>query len=432
MDRNRALPYLVGGFLGASLGLGVLLYTSIHSGGAAGVSPDVGGDPTVGVETGPGASYSEAAVDSIAMGQSSAIVRATRRASPAVVSITVIYHEFVRVVSNPLEAFFPQHTVGRAGVRRQPYQILGSGVIIDSKGYIVTNNHVLGEAKESRIFITLGDGRQYEAKLVGRAPHYDLALLQFSETVPEMPVAILGDSDHLEPGEWAIAIGAPYRYLLDDPALTVTVGVISALHRDLEPQKQDVPNYLDMIQTDAAITRGNSGGALVNRKGKVIGINSFIISGPGGGNLGAGFAVPINRVRWVMDEIIRYGGLRPRFSGFDGAILDKRLRYMLNLESSMTGLYVGRVWPHSPAQRAGLKAGDVIRVIEGQSIRRKLDFTRMVFEARVGSQLHLQVQRGDEIFGTVLTLSAGPEDEAAVPEPAVPEAAAPKPAVPEK
>ncbi|HKI84068.1 MAG TPA: trypsin-like peptidase domain-containing protein, partial [Candidatus Krumholzibacteria bacterium] len=291
---------------------------------------------------------------------------------------------------------------------KQPYEILGSGVIIDKRGYIITNNHVLGESKDSHIFITLSDGRQFQAELVGRSTHYDVALLRFSEKVPDMPVATLGDSDDLVPGEWAIAIGSPYRYLLDDPALTVTVGVISALHRDLKQAQDEGPAYLDMIQTDAAINQGNSGGALVNAKGEVIGINTFIISGSDGGNFGAGFALPIKRVKWVMDEIVQYGGLRPRVTGFLGAVLDKRWRYLLKLDDDMTGIYVGRVYPDSPASEAGLKVGDVIRAINGQVILRKQDFTRLIYEAQVGTKLHLKVQHGDEMWDTVLTISSHP------------------------
>jgi len=325
-----------------------------------------------------------------------------------VVGITVIYDRFSRVPANPLQQFFSGRGFRQGGVIRQPYQKLGSGVIIDPRGYIVTNNHVLGDSKDARIFLTLGDGRQYRAEVVGRAPSFDLALLRFSEAVEDLPVAVLGDSDRLEPGQWAIAIGAPYRYLLDDPALTITVGVISALHRDLEPGQGSAVNYLDMIQTDAAITQGNSGGALVNSRGEVIGINTFIIRSRGGGNLGAGFAVPINRVRWVMDEILQYGELRPRFAGFHGAVLDRRLRYLLQLDDSMTGLFVGEVWAGSPAEKAGLEPGDVIRAIDGRPILRKIDFNRTILEARVGSRLHLSVQRGDEIFDTDLTLAERP------------------------
>jgi S1-C subfamily serine protease len=338
-------------------------------------------------------------------GRRDAIVLATRKASPAVVSITVIYHQFVRVATNPLESFFSQG-YGRTTIKKQPYEILGSGVIIDKRGYIITNNHVLGESKDSHIFITLSDGRQFQAELVGRSTHYDVALLRFSEDVPDMPVATLGDSDDLVPGEWAIAIGSPYRYLLDDPALTVTVGVISALHRDLKQAQDEGPAYLDMIQTDAAINQGNSGGALVNAKGEVIGINTFIISGSDGGNFGAGFALPIKRVKWVMDEIVQYGGLRPRVTGFRGVVLDKRWRYMLKLDDDMTGIYVGLVYPDSPASDAGLQVGDIVRAINGQLILRKQDFTRLIYEAQVGTKLHLKVQRGDEIRDTVLTISS--------------------------
>ncbi len=416
MSQKRIFPYLVGGLAGASLGLVVILAALIYGVGpfshpATKESSTNQENPT---QLGVSAPTTLSRVEepelterSIDDERQDAIVTATRIASPAVVSITVIYHQFVRVPTDPLESFFPQG-FGRTTIKKQPYEILGSGVIIDKRGYIITNNHVLGESKDSRIFITLSDGRQYQAELVGRSTHYDVALLRFSETVPDMPVATLGDSDELVPGEWAIAIGAPYRYLLDDPALTVTVGVISALHRDLKQTQDEGPTYLDMIQTDAAINQGNSGGALVNRRGEVIGINTFIISGSDGGNFGAGFAMPIKRVKWVMNEIVQYGGLRPRVIGFDGVVLDKRLRYMLKLDSDMTGIYVVRVYPDSPATEAGLQVADIVRAINGQIILRKQDFTRLIYEAQVGTKLALKVQRGDQFLDTVLTISSNP------------------------
>jgi len=415
MSQKRIVPYLIGGLAGASLGLAVLIAALVGGGlpfvhhDAQKPTPQQTTPTSLGV-TAPQQFQGEqsASLDSVRSideGRRDAIVEATRRASPAVVSITVIYHQFVRVAADPLESFFSQG-YGRTTVKKQPYEILGSGVIIDKRGYIITNNHVLGESKDSHIFITLSDGRQFQAELVGRSTHYDVALLRFSETVPNMPVATLGDSDDLVPGEWAIAIGSPYRYLLDDPALTVTVGVISALHRDLKQAQDEGPAYLDMIQTDAAINQGNSGGALVNAKGEVIGINTFIISDSDGGNFGAGFALPIKRVKWVMDEIVQYGGLRPRVTGFRGVVLDKRWRYLLKLDDDMTGIYVGRVYPDSPASEAGLQVGDIIRAIDGQLILRKQDFTRLIYEAQVGTKLHLNVQRGDEMRNTVLTISS--------------------------
>ncbi len=415
MSRSRILPYLVGGLLGATVGLTALLIVVLRGGIAAPTVVEGSTDPSpqahrVGA-VGPGAGWtsSPAMEDSISKGRSNAIVIATRRASPAVVGVTVIYDTWSRVPPRTPGEFLSQQMYGWRKVRRKRFERLGSGVIVDARGLIVTNNHVLGDERSFRIFITLGDGRQYQAEVVGRAPSYDLALLRFSEPVEDIPVAVLGNSDELEPGEWAIAIGAPYRDLLDDPGLTVTVGVISALHRDIEPGQDTSPYYLDMIQTDASITRGNSGGALVNRDGEVIGINSFMISNPEGVNLGAGFAVPINRVRWVLDEIVQYGRVRPNFSGIYGSVLNKQQRYKWGLGDDVTGFFVERVWRNSPADEAGIMPGDVIRTIEGQPIRRKFDVTRMLFATRVGSQIKLQVQRGDKIFDTTLTLSEGPK-----------------------
>jgi serine protease Do len=411
MSRQRALPYLLGVSLGASLALVLLIFLLVRGADpltwfSSRSHPSEEFPGQIGNEAG-AARWGDvsALMDSISIGRNDAIVEATRLASPAVVSITVIYHEFVRVASNPMQSLLPDGRLGRGGVRRQPFEILGSGVIIDPRGYIVTNDHVLAQNNSDNIiFITLADGRQYEAEEVGRARSHDLALLRFTEEVPNMPIAYLGDSDLVEPGEWAIAIGAPYRELLDDPSLTVTVGVISALHRDLKQFSQGDRNYFGMLQTDAAIHQGNSGGALVNARGEVIGINAFIISGSDGGSFGASFAVPINRVRWVVNEILEFGGLRPRFHGFDGFILDKHWRLVLELDESVYGLYLTRIVPDSPALEAGLQAGDIIQAIGGQPLLRGRDFYRVMYESPLGSQLSLRVQRGDEVFDTELTL----------------------------
>lgn len=299
-------------------------------------------------------------------------------------------------------------------MRRLPFEILGSGVIVDERGYIVTNDHVLVSPKNSdnRIFVTLADGRQYEAEEVGRSGSRDLALLRFTEQVPNMPVAILGDSDLLQPGEWAIAIGAPYRELLDDPSLTVTVGVISALHRDLKQfrENQSERNYLGMIQTDAAIHQGNSGGALVNAKGEVIGINAFIISGSNGGSFGASFAVPINRVRWVLNEILEYGEMRPRYHGFDGLVIDAYAKRMLELPQELYGVLVTRVDPDSPAANAGLQEGDIVQAIGEQLLLSKRDYQRVLYDLPLGSRLALRVAREGEMLELELILEEGGDE----------------------
>lgn len=413
MSRQRALPYVFGAMIGACAALVLLIlmlirggdlpsWTPFDSDGAVDLYPALGSSTPVGT-----GSAAEAFQDSISAGRSNALVTATRLASPAVVSITVIYHQFVRVAANPLDALKP----GRGGVRRLPFEILGSGVIVDPRGYIVTNDHVLGshQDSESRIFVTLADGRQYEAEDVGRARSHDLALLRFTEPVPDMPVASLGDSDMLQPGEWAIAIGAPYRELLDDPSLTVTVGVISALHRDLKEfnQTQGDRNYLGMIQTDAAIHQGNSGGALVNARGEVIGINAFIIAGSDGGAFGASFAVPINRVRWVLNEILEFGEMRPRYHGFDGIVIDGYARRVLEMSPDIHGVLVTRVDPGSPAAVAGLREGDIIHAIGGQSLLRKRDYYRVLYESPLGSRLVLVVARDGEVHELELTLAEG-------------------------
>ncbi len=192
------------------------------------------------------------------------------------------------------------------------YSNLGSGVIIDDDGYILTNAHVVQGAE--LIEVTVSDGRVLEGRIVGTATDYDLALVKIDGG--KFPTAAMGDSDDLLVGEWAIAIGSPFGQLLADTQPTVTVGVISAVHRDVK--RTDTRVIFDMIQTDAAINPGNSGGPLVDSRGNVIGINSSIISPNGGGSVGMGFAVPINRGKWVLEEIREHGRVRRRVGGCHG------------------------------------------------------------------------------------------------------------------
>ncbi|MEO0079373.1 MAG: trypsin-like peptidase domain-containing protein [candidate division WOR-3 bacterium] len=243
--------------------------------------------------------------EAITQSRTNAIVLAARRVSPAVVSVTVTQ---TRVVTfDPFAGFgfefddffrdfFPRHTY------RQEVKSMGSGVIVDKRGYIITNAHVVYNA--SRITVTLPDNRKFPAELIALDTELDLALLKISGK--NLPVAPLGNSDDLMIGEWAIAIGNPFGFLIEDAQPTVTVGVISALHRDIRAYRSSGV-YTDMIQTDAAINPGNSGGPLCNALGEVIGINTFIFSHAGGSE-GVGFARPIGAVKRFMNDVLARAG----------------------------------------------------------------------------------------------------------------------------
>ncbi|NPV14801.1 trypsin-like serine protease [candidate division WOR-3 bacterium] len=328
-----------------------------------------------------------------------AIVVAARNVSPAVVSVVVTQ---TRVVSyEPFDIFgfddffrdfFPRHTF------RQEIKSMGSGVIVDQKGYIVTNAHVVTNA--TRIKVTLPDNRSFDAELVALDPDRDLALLKIPGE--NLPVATLGNSDELMTGEWAIAIGNPFGFLIEDAQPTVTVGVISALHRDIKSGRGDAV-YTDMIQTDAAINPGNSGGPLVNALGEVIGINTFIFSHAGGSE-GVGFARPINEVKRFINEALGQASADyEKFSTKIGAVvadINPALRTRFGI-AHKKGVVVVEVKGNSIAEKIGLMPGDVIllsngKVVDGartfkERLERRLNFIDLVID-RKGEQLRVLYQ----------------------------------------
>ncbi|TMQ68627.1 MAG: trypsin-like serine protease [Candidatus Eisenbacteria bacterium] len=351
---------------------------------------------------GPPVRAAEAASD-ISASRRTAIVSAAERASPAVVSVSVVATRVVR--ADPFQGLFHDDFFQRFAppleyLERIPG--LGSGVIVDAAGMVLTNEHVIRDANE--IKVTLSDGRQLPAKVLGSSSLYDLAVLKVD--APRLPVAPLGDSDRLEVGEWAIAIGNPFGYLLNDTQPTVTAGVISATRRDIKRSGSDTGVYKNMIQTDAAINPGNSGGPLVNADGEVIGINTFIFT-QGGGSIGLGFAIPINLARRVLDEIRTYGHVRVAWPGMSVRPVTEYLAQRLGFRD-LGGLLVTRVEPSGPAERAGVRPGDRIRTVNGQEIRSMEDAERGIYGARVGDKLHLGIERGDQRTERTLTLVEAP------------------------
>lgn len=331
-----------------------------------------------------------------------AIVLAAESVSPAVVTVSVRSYRVVRASpfggSNELfSQFFRDFLPYREYI--QPYANMGSGVIINPEGYILSNSHVVTGAEE--IEIVLGDGREYKGELIGTDPSYDLSLLRIDGE--NLPWASLGDSDDLIIGEWAIAIGNPFGYLLNNTQPSVTAGVISAMHRDVRPSEGQSGIYKDMIQTDAAINPGNSGGPLVNGKGEVIGVNTFIFT-KSGGSLGIGFAIPINAAKRIMEELIRYGEVRQVWVGVRVQKVTERAARMLGLHS-LDGVLINYVDEGSPAEMAGIEVGDVILSVNGEHAAGIEEARRSLFGVQVGDVLDLVVVRdGEELrFSLVMT-----------------------------
>jgi serine protease Do len=270
-----------------------------------------------------------------------AITEAVARVAPAVVTVQTEVIE--RVPADVYEQFFG----GRSGQRAAAG--LGSGFIIRNDGAIVTNAHVVAGA--TRISVALRDGKTYPARLVGIDSTNDLAVIKID--AKNLAVAPLGSSSDLMIGEWAIAIGNPYGFILANTEPSVTAGVVSGVGRNLAGAVEGGGVYVDMIQTDASINPGNSGGPLVNAAGEVIGVNSSIFS-PNGSSIGIGFAIPINRARRVAEDLLAHGVVRRPWVGFQPAL--PRSQGV----ATSAGVVVGSVVPGSPAARAGIRPGDVV------------------------------------------------------------------------
>ncbi len=272
---------------------------------------------------------------------------------------------------------------------------IGSGVIVDARGgYVLTNHHVVKDADE--ILVTLKDRRALKAELIGSDPQTDIAVLRVE--APDLKALPLGDSDQLEVGDYVVAIGNPFGL-----GQTVTLGIVSALGRS----GLRLEAYEDFIQTDAPINPGNSGGALVDLHGQLIGINTAIVA-PTGGNVGIGFAIPINMARLAMEQIIEYGEVRRGRLGIVIQDITPDLAKGLRLES-LDGALISQVVPGSPAAGAGLEPGDVIRSIDGKEVRGVADLRNEVGLRRIGEEVELQIlRRGKK---RKATLAIGPADD---------------------
>lgn len=273
--------------------------------------------------------------------------------------------------------------------------VSGSGFFISDKGYVLTNNHVVEGT--SQVYVVLADGTQQDAAVVGADPYSDIAVLKTSSAVPA--VALLGNSDLLQPGESVIAIGSP----LGDFKNTVTVGVVSATGRSIDTgQGYQIE---DLIQTDAAINHGNSGGPLVDLAGEVIGINTMIVRNTGSGDVaeGLGFAIPINTARAVAEQIIQKGYFARPYIGIRFQPINPDIASRYNL-AAQWGVYVTQVVSGSPADKAGLKEGDIIIKLDDTALDETHSYINTLFTYKAGDPVNLSVMRDGKLIQVPITL----------------------------
>jgi serine protease Do len=270
----------------------------------------------------------------------------------------------------------------------QTGQGVGSGVIYSSDGYIITNNHVAGSAKE--LVVTLNDGTEYPARLIGTDENTDIAVIKIDATglIP----AEFTPTDNIKVGEMAIAVGSPFGL-----QQSVTVGVVSAIGRDVTVSSDSLP-MVDLIQTDAAINPGNSGGALVNSDGQVLGINSMIYS-TSGSNAGIGFAIPGDTALNIAKQLIENGVAKTPFIGIE----------MGENTTDIKGVYIQSVTPGYPAEKAGIKAGDIITSFAGTAVESPLDLFSQIITQNVGDQVTVKVNRNGESIELTLIIGEKPQ-----------------------
>ncbi len=345
-----------------------------------------------------------ASAQDITSSRRNAITRAVNVCSPAIVGINVVevreyqYHD--PFASDP---FFAQF-FGRSQPQtyRQQIQGLGSGFLISADGYILTNDHVAGHA--AKVVVTMTNGEKYDAKIIGSDPTSDVCLLKVEGT--NFPYLKISNSDDVIIGEWAIAFGNPFGLFDINAKPTVTVGVVS--NSGVNLVQPDGRVYRGMIQSDAAISSGNSGGPLVNSAGEAIGMNTIIYStaqnSQGAGSIGIGFAIPINRVKKVMELLKRDGAIDRDFDvGLRVQPVDEKIAKYLELKKAQ-GVVISEITYGSPAERAGFEPGDLILEVEGQKINRDTDVDTIVRDGVAGQKMNFTVLRNDKKLTKTLVL----------------------------
>ena len=302
----------------------------------------------------------------------------TSAADMAIHSVVHVKNVSVRKVYNPLMEFFYGN---RNGIQQQEQIGTGSGVIISEDGYIATNNHVIQDATE--LEVTLNNNKTYKAKLIGTDSKMDIALLKI-ESDEKLPYMVFGDSDGIRVGEWVLAVGNPYNL-----TSTVTAGIVSAKARDLSNE-----GLQSFIQTDAAVNPGNSGGALVNTRGELIGINTMI-SSPTGSYAGYSFAVPSNITRKIIEDLMQFGNVQRGVLGVQGGELNSALaeRYGIN---ETQGFYVAGVTKKSGAEKAGIKEGDIITKLDNKKVNGFSDLTSYLNTKRPNDIINVTVLRDEK------------------------------------
>ena len=316
--------------------------------------------------------------------------QAAERSVEAVVHVKTKYYRQQQYVDPFYQFFF-----GRPQQSQQPSAMAsGSGVILSNDGYIVTNNHVIEDANE--IEVVLNDKRTFTAKLIGTDPNTDLALLKIEATA--LPTIEIGNSDDLRVGEWVLAVGNPFNL-----TSTVTAGIVSAKARSINILNSDM-KIESFIQTDAAVNPGNSGGALVNTQGQLVGINTAIASQTGS-YAGYAFAIPTAIMQKVVADLRQYGTVQRALLGIRMLDITQQVKDQLSLES-MEGVYVGEVISGSAADKAGMKAGDVIVQVDGRPINASSQLQEQIGRKNPGDQITILVRRGQRSLTLQVTLTA--------------------------
>ncbi len=394
---------LLGFLIGAVMILGLREYSRSNQIGSSPGSTEPVQTQVESAHLGNNPSHTDTNVE-ISRGRKNAITRAIEAVAPAIVGINVTQVREYRT-RNPLwdDPFFREFFPSR--IYRKNVENLGSGFIISADGLVVTNEHVVHNATE--IVITTTDGEQYEAQIVGADYYSDIALLKIE--AENLHYTNLGNSDEIIIGEWAIALGNPFGLFSNNDQPSATVGVISAINRDFN-RTAEGRIYKNMIQTDASINRGNSGGPLVNSLGEVIGMATIIFT-EGGGSLGIGFAIPINRIKEIAEELQATGGInRNYWTGLSIQNLDRLIALSMNLQSE-DGVIVTDVELNSPGEKAGFQVADVVLAINDRPVQ-NYNAVRSFLEnedLRVGDKLNFTIYRDGVTQNLQLRLEGMPQ-----------------------